>query len=147
MRDEWIPQTPKLLAEYYEALYQKRIERKSQNKDIKIRRKNLRLAERKEILIKTKSKCHICGGLVDEKWEADHVLSHSSGGEHSIDNYLPAHSLCNNYRWDYLPEEFQEILRLGVWLRTQIQNETGIGMQAADKYINYENNRINRRKK
>jgi hypothetical protein len=37
----------------------------------------------------------------------------------SITN-LPAHSTCNNYRWDYLPEEFQYILKLGVWASTQM---------------------------
>lgn len=33
----------------------------------------------------------------------------------SADNFLPAHSTCNNYRWDYLAEEFELILKLGVW--------------------------------
>jgi hypothetical protein len=40
-------------------------------------------------------------------WQADHVLAHGRGGEASCENYLPAHKLCNTYRWDYLPEEFQ----------------------------------------
>ena len=29
-----------------------------------------------------------------------------------MDNYLPAHATCNNYRWDYTAAEFQEILKL-----------------------------------
>jgi hypothetical protein len=54
--------------------------------------------------------------------------------------------MCNNYRWDYLPEEFQEILKLGVWLRTQIENKKKIGLDTADKFIKYEHQRISRRK-
>jgi hypothetical protein len=53
------------------------------------------------------------------------------GGAHSVDNFLPAHALCNNYRWDYSAEEFQYILKLGVWIRTQIEQETQLGRHAA----------------
>jgi hypothetical protein len=28
-------------------------------------------------------------------------LAHSTGGKHRVDNYLAAHSVCNNYRWHY----------------------------------------------
>ena len=61
--------------------------------------------------------------------------SHSSGGAHSIDNYLPAHSVCNNYRWDYTPDEYQLILKLGVWLKGEILRETKIGRDAAEKFV------------
>ncbi|MDZ7654258.1 MAG: HNH endonuclease signature motif containing protein [Burkholderiaceae bacterium] len=70
------------------------------------------------MLAKTAGRCHVCGGPIEGlNWHADHVLAHSGGGAHSVDNYLAAHPICNNYRWDYLDEEFREILRLGVWLR------------------------------
>jgi hypothetical protein len=65
------------------------------------------------------------GGPVGEIWQADHVLSHSGGGASTEENYLPAHILCNNYRWHYTAEELQQILKLGVWTRTQIQKLTG----------------------
>ena len=55
------------------------------------------------------------------QWKADHVLAHSSGGVHSPENYLPAHALCNGYRWDYDPEEFQWLLKIGVWARRQME--------------------------
>lgn len=74
-----------------------------------------------ECRAKTGGPCHICGGLIDGRWQADHVLAYSGGGGHAADNYLPAHELCSIYRWDYLAEEFQEILKLGVWARTQIE--------------------------
>jgi hypothetical protein len=81
-----------------------------------------------------------------DAWQADHVMAHSAGGVHGIDNYLPAHSLCNNYRWDYLPEEFQYILKLGVWTRTQIERGTPIGNDVANAFATYETRRIKRRR-
>jgi hypothetical protein len=107
----------------------------------------LRLRERNEVLAKTGGKCHICGGLIEEDdWQADHVLAHSAGGEHSPDNYLPAHDLCNNYRWHYEAEEFQWILKLGVWLRTQIEHEKVIGRSAGQLFCNHDRKRAKRRR-
>ena len=103
--------------------------------------------ERQQVLKKTDGKCHVCGGDIENYWEVDHVLAHSGGGSNDVDNSLPAHRLCNNYRWDYLPEEFQEILKLGVWLRTQIQNKKKIGLDASNKFLKYEHQRLSRRKK
>ena len=112
------------------------------------RRRHLNARDRTEVLRKTDGRCHICGGLIDDpKWQADHVLAHSGGGDHQIDNYLPAHGLCNNYRWDYLAEEFQVILKLGVWARTQIENQTGVGREMAARFAHYETSRVKRRKR
>ena len=74
------------------------------------------------------------------------MLAHSGGGIDFIDNYLPAHHTCNNYRWDYLADEFQEILRLGVWLKTQIEKKTGVGTAAANQFIKNEKKRLGRRR-
>ena len=91
------------------------------------RRRTLSPRERESVLEKTAHRCHICGGKIVSKWQADHVLAHSSGGDHSAENYLPAHVLCNNYRWDYGSEEFQWILKIVVWARTQMEQKTGCG--------------------
>jgi 5-methylcytosine-specific restriction endonuclease McrA len=104
-------------------------------------------SKRHLVLKKTDKRCHICGGGIDGPWEADHVLAHSGGGDDSVDNYLPAHRVCNNYRWDYLPEEIQEINRLGVWIRSQIEKQSKIGMLAGDAFVKYEDSRISRRKR
>jgi 5-methylcytosine-specific restriction endonuclease McrA len=110
-------------------------------------RSSLKINERKEILGKTAGRCHICGGVIEEgNWQADHVLAHSADGKHSIDNFLPAHDLCNNYRWHYDAEEFQWILKLGIWLRTQIERETPIGRSAGDSFCKYDGNRAGRQK-
>ena len=74
-----------------------------ESRPARVRRMRLTAKERSAVFAKTAGRCHICGGSVaGEAWQADHVLAHSAGGVHSADNYLPAHSLCNNYRWDYL---------------------------------------------
>jgi hypothetical protein len=74
------------------------------------------------------------------------VLAHAASGRHSIDNYLPAHRLCNNYRWDYSPEEFQWILKLGVWTRTQIERARRLGVEVRASFLNYEHRRHGRRR-
>ena len=101
------------------------------------RRAVLTKTDRGKVLGKTGGRCHICGGTINaDDWQADHILAHSTGGAHSVDNYLPAHSICNNYRWHYDAEEFQWILKLGVWLRTQIEKGTIIGQEAGQIFAN-----------
>ncbi len=112
------------------------------------KRQSLTPEERDLILKKTGKRCHICGGKIkrNENWQADHILAHAHGGKHSFENYLPAHSICNNYRWHYEAEEFQWILKLGVWARTLIEKQSELGITLADKFIKHELTRISRQK-
>lgn len=110
-------------------------------------RKPLTAAERQEIFQKTGGHCHVCGGPIEGKWQADHVLSHALGGEHHIDNFLPAHSICNKYLWFFGPEEVQWILKLGGWLRMEIERDSKIGRKAADRFIQKDKKRDSRRKR
>jgi len=112
------------------------------------KRQGLSKEQRNLILSKTDGRCHICGGKIKngENWQADHVLAHAHGGEHSIENYLAAHALCNNYRWHYGSEEFQWIMKLGVWLRTLIEKRDNLAIPLAEKFIKYERHRITRQK-
>ena len=130
-------------AEHLRALHKLR-----QDGKLKAQRKLLSPSQRRAVFKKTGGKCHICGGPIGkrESWQADHVFSHSLGGQHLLDNYLPAHSLCNNYRWFYLSEEFQWILKLGVWLKTQIKNETATGRIAGEAFLAHERSRVKRQK-
>ena len=128
-------------------LARRRQRSKEESRSARLVRKRLRTEERRQILEKTDGRCHICGGRVDGAWQADHVMAHSRAGSHAVDNYLPAHQLCNNYRWDYEPEEFQLILKLGVWARTQIENETARGVQVGEGFLAYEARRVKRRRK
>ena len=112
------------------------------------RRQALTKEQRNLILSKTGGRCHICGGKIKngEKWQADHVLAHAHGGEHSIDNYLAAHSICNHCRWHYGSEEFQWIMKLGVWIRTLIESGDNLAMTLAERFIKHERHRITRQK-
>jgi 5-methylcytosine-specific restriction endonuclease McrA len=109
-------------------------------------RRGLNGRDRELVLSKTNGRCHVCGGAIEGGWQADHVLAHSGGGQCERDNYLASHPVCNNYRWDYLPEEFQIILKLGVWARTQIERGTFLGEQMAARFVTYEAKRAYRRK-
>ena len=111
------------------------------------RKYTLSPSDKKAILQKTNSKCHICGGAVTlNQFEADHVEVHSSSNNNRIDNFLPACRTCNNYRWFYDPEELKWILKLGVWINSEIRKSTSFGKLAADKFILQEIRRENRRK-
>src|SRR6187455_2389491 len=64
------------------------------------KRSSLTKTQRKLILEKTNSRCHVCGieiGLIG--FHADHVKTHIAGGEHNVNNYLPSCQTCNSYRW------------------------------------------------
>jgi len=111
------------------------------------RPKKLSKTERDTVVAKTGNRCHICGGDIEDNWQADHVMAHSGGGTHDVNNYLPAHPTCNNYRWDYLPEEFELIMKLGVWTRTQIDKGSSVGRAVAEQFAKHENRRLSRRKK
>jgi len=106
-------------------------------------------AERDQILLKSDRLCHICGGeiMVGERWQADHVRPHNAGGGHKIDNYLPAHKLCNTYRWDHSPEELQWILKIGVWARKQMEQHSKLGRELRTRFYQYEFRRHQRRKR
>lgn len=148
MKPRPIPNNAEQFAELLGRLKLDRYERKTVVKAEKRARQSLSAKERKEILLKTGRMCHVCGGIIKANdWQADHVVAHASGGIHQPENYLPAHRLCNNYRWDYSPEEFQHILKLGIWLRDQIEMQTKVGLAAATRYLVKEINRENRRSK
>jgi hypothetical protein len=112
-----------------------------------VKRSSLTKLQREAILAKTNSHCHICGievSLTD--FQADHVKSHCMGGEHLEHNYLPSCATCNNYRWHYSSEEIQIILKLGVWAKTKIMNETELGLTMANEFVKYEMGVRRRRK-
>ncbi len=128
-------------------LYQRRLINKEKQKEIGIKRIALNNLEREKIFNKTGGLCHVCGTTLDVSlFEADHVKPLVSGGNDIIDNFLPACSKCNNYRWNYSPEEIQWILKLGVWLKTKIQNGNLTKNKVLEEFIQDEINRENRRK-
>ncbi|RYY65861.1 MAG: hypothetical protein EOO13_16580, partial [Chitinophagaceae bacterium] len=84
--------------------------------------------------------------LTIDNFQADHVKTHSSGGAHSENNYLPSCSICNNYRWHYSSEEIQIILRLGVWAKSKILTDTAFALELANSFVKHEMSVRKRRK-
>ncbi len=111
------------------------------------KRQSLTDMDHKLILNKTGKRYHICGGKIkkNEKWQADHIFPYVHGGKHSHDNYLPAHSMCNRDRWPYSAEEFQWIIKLGVWIRTQIEKDK-LDATLIEKFIKKERTRVSRQR-
>lgn len=115
----------------------KKIRRKASVKGRK--RSSLTKAQRETILAKTNSRCHCCGiemGL--DEFYADHVKTHSSGGEHNENNYLPSCQTCNSYRWHFASEELQIILKLGVWAKGKLLSDSELGLQIANDFVKHE---------
>ena len=146
MAEPRIPATSARLAGRFETLKKQRRAWHIANRGV--RRRTLGTKQRKKVLEKTAGRCHLCGGWIgrNERWQADHVLAHSSRGRHSIDNYLPAHRLCNKYRWDYSAEQFQWILKVGVWAVSEMRRETPVGKKMGEKYVVHEDRRESRRR-
>lgn len=112
-----------------------------------VKRSRLSKKQRELVLAKTNSHCHICGVQVTiDSFQADHVKAHCMGGEHVENNYLPSCPTCNNYRWHYSPEEIQIILKLGVWAKTKMRNDTELGLMMANEFVKYEMGVRQRRK-
>ena len=145
MSQETLPSSPEAFADVLHGLRLARRRRKEELRANVAPRRLLSAAEREQVFQKTDGRCHICGGSIKGKWQADHVFSHSAGGAHAADNYLPAHAVCNNYRWDYSAEEFQSILKLGVWMRTEIEHKSSRGVRVAERYLAHERLRVARR--
>lgn len=135
------------LIEELNILYQKRLIKKEYNKKFnETKRIALLKEQRQRIFDKTDGLCHVCGIKLEiDNFQADHVKPFSTGGIDIVDNFLPACSQCNNYRWDYSPEEMQWILKLGVWLKTEIQRKSIEGLGVLPKFIKDEIKREKRR--
>lgn len=131
-----------------------RLRKKRRGSVIEIRktrepRKSPNHISRESILEKTDGRCHVCGGLIapDDKWQADHIFAYAHGGNDSLANYLAAHTYCNNYRRSFSAEEFQWVLKLGIWFRTQIEKKNYLALELADKFMKHEMRRDSRRRK
>ena len=146
MDEPAIPKSPTRLRDRLVGLREARRSRQSIRRSVPRRRQALGVAARQAVLRKTDGRCHICGGTVVSRWQADHVLAHAGGGRHSAENYLAAHALCNNYRWDYDPEEFQWVLKIGVWARLRMEKGGQLGDLMLSAFAGHEKRRKSRRR-
>ena len=137
------PNVPDFSA-HLRTLREKRLKNKAEGRN---NRKSLSAKQRIIIFKKTAGRCHICGGELTGKWVADHVYAYTYGGEHTLENYLPAHQICNRSKWFYGTEEFQWILKMGIYFRTQLE-EIGnpYAVSLAQLFLEHEAHRESRRK-
>ena len=156
-----LPKSADALAERLKSLHEARKKVQEERKKLpQGRRRQLADDERANVFKKTAGHCHLCGGNMNEtsdgelpqeraldvEFVVDHIVSHASGGPDSLDNFLAAHGLCNGARWFYSPEEFQWILRMGVWARKQMEDGKGIGVQMREEFLKNEEAVKDRRK-
>jgi 5-methylcytosine-specific restriction endonuclease McrA len=109
-------------------------------------RSGLSSSSRKTILAKTNGTCHVCGGLAGDRWQADHVIQHSRGGAHSLDNYLPICRECNRLRWSYNPEMLRLMLRFGILAKQEIRHDTKLGRSLLGKMLRRQARSLKRRR-
>ena len=140
-----IPTTSEQLSERLKELHDEQRQRRKETRGSE--RKALTQKERAQVLQKTDARCHLCGEPISKtsSWSADHVLPHSSGGRHAVDNFLAACGVCNRYKLDSPPERFQLILKMGVWSLGQIETKTKLGHQMAAKFLAKETQRHDRK--
>lgn len=61
---------------------------------------------RKKLYRMYMGRCGLCGERVREnRFEIDHYIPLSKGGEHSYENCVPAHPVCNRLKADKMPSE------------------------------------------
>ena len=124
-----------------------KIKKDARNKNkSKAIRKNPSSADREKIYLKTQGKCHICGGALNSRWHADHVLPHASGGGDSVNNFLGSCATCNSARWYFSPKEIRLILKIGRLALSEIRKGTKFGKSIARKYLQEEDKRKERRR-
>ena len=78
-----------LLAERSEHLRPERRQSHAQQAKAQTKSQPSRPADRETVRSKTAGRCHLCGGEVGPRWQADHVLAHAGGGR-PRDRQLPA---------------------------------------------------------
>ena len=98
------------------------------------RPRSLSLAVRKRIRSKTGGRCHVCGGPLGPKWEADHIRPRARGGMDMESNYLPACGVCNATRWNRSSKVIRRMLQLGMYLLPEIRSNSNLGKAALAHY-------------
>ena len=98
----------------------------------------------RKIWNKTKGHCHFCGDpIVFEKrgwkpgglkgyWEVDHVIQLDKGGKNSVENCLPACTMCNRLRWSRRGIRLRKLIFLGLIVQAEIKRGTELGKHIAE---------------
>lgn len=98
--------------------------------------------QKEEILDSTNSVCHMCGIHLT----IDDFSITSSIGVDFVEKKMPACLSCKKIYDRYLPDEIRWAMKIGLWVRTQIDFETDLGNEIALRIIEEEKYRESRRK-
>lgn len=146
--DAQLPLSPQGLADKFRELRNER-DRRNTKRRLEPKPPHAQF-DRAAIFAKTAGRCHICGGDIDPNpnsyWEVDHVFPVSGGGANDIGNYLPAHGLCNTAKLDQSGEELQWVLKIGVWAKKQMEDNSELGSTMLVRFWKHEHARVRRQK-
>jgi hypothetical protein len=110
----------------------RRIFARPKNQKSKSTRRGLSASRRKTVRDITGGVCHVCGGKLGSGWQADHVVPVKLGGAHVVENFLPICAECNRLRWSYSPQVLRLIIRMGVYVKHEIRQQTALGQQLVE---------------
>lgn len=98
--------------------------------------------EKKEIFDQTNGICHICGiHLKIDKFSITTSISTNSEIKK-----MPACLTCKKNYDKYLPDEIRWAMKIGLWIKTQIEFETDLGNEVALRIVEEEKYRESKRK-
>ncbi len=93
----------------------------------------------RKIFNKTKGHCHFCGdrvqfekrgwraGALKGYWEVDHIIQLDKGGKDSVENCLPACTMCNRLRWSRRGFKLRKLIFLGLIALDEMKKDTELG--------------------
>jgi hypothetical protein len=108
----------------------------------KLESKKFSKEEKKEIYLKTNGFCHVCGIEISS---ASFSITTSINNSNNF-IFFPACKSCKRIHDNYLPEEIQWILKIGLWAKTQIEYETDIGKNISTELVEQAKYRESKRK-
>lgn len=82
----------------------KRANKNKKNSNIKHKRKQISLIDRKKVLFDQKYICIFCEKLLDPNHEFDHIIPLFCGGTNKYSNYQALCKECHQYKSDFLDE-------------------------------------------
>ena len=62
-------------------------------------------------------------------WEVDHVIQLDKGGKNSVENCLPACTMCNRLRWSRRGIKLRKLIFLGLIAQCEIKKGTKFGVR------------------
>lgn len=86
-----------------------------------MKRRQLTADERWKVYIKDNGICQICGKpLAYEEMTVDHIIPLAHGGVNQISNFQYACRSCNQFKQNFPPQDFYEMITEIYWYQTKM---------------------------